>query len=89
MNVAHLDAIGLHFGLDPSFFCAYAQAALYMPEYHLSNGPTQLPVSLPSENNFITFETNIVHTSYAIASIEVTDGMNTSKSHFVNRIYDV
>jgi hypothetical protein len=89
MNVAHLDAIGWHFRLDPSFFCAYAQAALYVSEDHLSSGPTQLPVSLPSENNFITFATNTVHSSYAIVSIEVADDMNTSKFHSVDRVYDV
>lgn len=77
MNAAYLDAIGNHYQLGPSFFYAYLEVALLLTEKEQIR-PTSLPVSLPSENDYILVSTETLN-SFAIASIDNNNDQTTSK----------
>ncbi|KAH9208976.1 hypothetical protein DL95DRAFT_478667 [Leptodontidium sp. 2 PMI_412] len=52
-NGAYIDAIASQFKLDPMFLCAHFQRCLY-PTDTRPLGATQLPITIPSERDFIS-----------------------------------
>ena len=76
-NTAYLDAIGWKFQLHPLFFGAHLQRAFYLTEYHSLTHPRELPVALPSEEDWISVVTdwNSFMTAHVISSATESTGM--------------
>ena len=72
-NSAYLDAVGWKFRLHPMFFCAHLRGTLYLTESHLFMGPTELPVALPSEADWISVVTD--SNSFMTAHVTESTGM--------------
>lgn len=82
-NGAYLDAIGWQYKLDPHFFCAHLQGALYLTEGERIGGPPKLPLLLASERDYLTVVTD--SNSYLNATVlDGNDNTTTGLAHSLN-----
>lgn len=70
-NGAYIDAIASQFKLDPMFLCAHFQRCLYLTDTR-PLGATQLPITIPSERDFISIREG-GENSHMTAAIITTD----------------